>query len=363
MSDAATTITTCVDRPDPAREIRIVRLHATRGINFWSKRPVVRMDLAVGEYDDISSADVPGFTDALTGALPGLIDHECSIGARGGFRSRLRRGTYAPHIIEHVALELQLLIGHEVGYGRTRGGDQQGEYTLVFEHRHEHVGLRAAALALDVVQRAFAGSLETVQPLVNELGLLAGTPDPEPGTGRVFGAVTGGANRMEAQDELRRRMLLGDDRVVVDLSPAYMLQAGLPYAVSDFAIVLDTRIDDVPERYRERAHAQRLLSIVADGVRRGGLVTCPAKEWEIQDYARDAECRVAIFADDDDVTKRDQQVAIAVGRVVDGHIVVDYEGETHEEGMLDGSRSPVSQVAAALTARVLQPIEGNGTPA
>ena len=46
-------------------------------------------------------------------------------------------GTYAPHIIEHVALELQTMIGHDVGYGRTRGGDVEGEYTLVFEHVHE----------------------------------------------------------------------------------------------------------------------------------------------------------------------------------------------------------------------------------
>src|SRR3712207_7493646 len=92
-------------RPDPAREIRITGLHATRGLNFWSRRPVIRMDLVVGAFDDVSSAEVPGFTDALMGAMPGLIEHRCSIGARGGFRTRLTRGTYAPHIIEHVALD------------------------------------------------------------------------------------------------------------------------------------------------------------------------------------------------------------------------------------------------------------------
>ena len=40
---------------DPASEIRITALHATRGLNFWSKRPVIRMDLAVGAFDEISS--------------------------------------------------------------------------------------------------------------------------------------------------------------------------------------------------------------------------------------------------------------------------------------------------------------------
>src|SRR5688500_11663153 len=132
--------------PDPFTEVRITTLHATRGPNFWSRRSVIRLDVAVGAYEDISSADVPGVTDALVTAMPGLEEHRCSIGERGGFVLRLRRGTYMPHIIEHVALELQDIIGHEVGYGRTRGGDDPGEYTLVFEHLHEHVGLRAAAL-------------------------------------------------------------------------------------------------------------------------------------------------------------------------------------------------------------------------
>lgn len=105
--------------PDPATEIRITGLHATRGFNYWSKRPVIRMDLAVGAFDEVSSADVAGVTDALVATMPGLREHHCSIGIPGGFVIRLRRGTYAPHIIEHVALELQTMIGHEVGFGRT----------------------------------------------------------------------------------------------------------------------------------------------------------------------------------------------------------------------------------------------------
>lgn len=341
--------------PDPASEIRIATLHATRGINFWSKRPVVRMDVSVGAFESISSADVPGAVEALMAALPGLIEHECSIGARGGFRQRMRRGTYAPHIIEHVALELQSIIGHDVGYGRTRGGDERGEYTIVFEHRHENVGLRAAALALEVVQRAFAGRLETVDELVAELRTLSETPPPPPLAGNVFCGVTGGSNRLEAQDELRKRLDgSADERVIVDLSPAYMLQAGLPYSRSDVAIVLDSAITDVPERYQESSQARRLLSIVADAVRWGGIVACPAKEWEIQDYAREQDCRVAIFAADDDITWRDQRVAMATARVLEGRIIIDHEGEQHDAGVLGDAVAPAAQVAAALTAALVK---------
>jgi cyanophycin synthetase len=337
--------------PDPTTEIRITALHAMRGINFWSRRPVIRMDLSVGEFDEISSAEADGFTDALVRALPGLRDHHCSIGARGGFITRLRRGTYAPHIIEHVALELQSMIGHEVGYGRTRGGDVRGEYTIVFEHRHEQVGMRAAALALEIVQRAFAGTLDTVDAAVNELESIKSTRDAPDVYGRVFCAITGGGPRAVTEAELTRRLAehqRSTEEIMVDLSPGYLLQAGLPYHRSEIAIILDANPTDVPERYQERENARRLVGIVADAVRRDGTVICPAKEWEIQDYAREQDCRVAIFATDDDVTWRDQRVASAVALVRGGEIWVERCGDPVSAGMLREDVPAEAQVAAAL---------------
>jgi cyanophycin synthetase len=343
--------------PEPATEIRITALHATRGFNFWSRRPVIRMDLAVGAYDDISSAQVAGFADAMLGAMPGLIEHECSIGERGGFITRLRRGTYAPHIIEHVALELQTMIGHEVGYGRTRGGDVEGEYTMVFEHAHEQVGLRAAALSLEIVQRAFAGTLETVEAAVRELAALAETPDTPALHQRVFCGITGGSGRAETQQLLTTRLkkLGRADELLVDVSPAYLLRAGLPYSRSELAIVLDTEPTDIPDRYREPERAERLVSILADAVRRDGFVICPAKAWEVQDYAREEDCRVAVFASDDDVTSRDQRVAAAVGLVRDGRILLEHCGEPWDAGPLDTSMPAAPQVAAALAEYVIRP--------
>src|SRR3954469_18894191 len=251
-------MTGVAERAEAATEIRMTTLHATRGKNFWSLRPVTRMDLQVGAYEDISSAGVPDLTRQLTAAMPGLIEHRCSIGERGGFLVRLRRGTYAPHIIEHVALELQTMMGHDVGFGRTRGGDVDGEYTLVFEHVHEQVGLRAAALALEAVQQAFDGVLESVDAAVAELKAIAETPDTPPLHHRVLCGVTGGDGRAEAQRMLRER--LGDpDALVIDVSPGYLLQAGLPYARSSMAIILDAKLADVPPRYQEDERATQLV--------------------------------------------------------------------------------------------------------
>lgn len=331
-------------------------LHATRGANFWSTHPVMRMDLVVGAYEDISSAEVPGFTEALVSAMPGLEEHRCSIGERGGFIIRLRDGTYAPHIVEHIALELQTMIGHEVGYGRTRGGDNEGEYTLVFEHLHEGVGLRAAALALETVQQAFAGTLTSVDHAVAELSALASTPDVPKLRQHVLCGITGGSDRSATRDEIVRRGF-GSRELIVDVSPVFLLQAGLPYSRSDIAIVMDTNLTDVPERYREEGRAQRLMATVADAVPRNGIVIVPAKEWEVQDKVRESGCRVAIFAPDADVTRRDRKVARAVAMVVDGRIVLDTRGKTVDLGLVRDDASVPAQVAGALAAYTLHELQ------
>jgi hypothetical protein len=132
-----------------------------------------------------------------------------------------------------------------------------------------------------------------------------------------------------------------DDPLVIDCAPAYLLQAGLPYSRSQLAIILDAEPGDaVPKRYQETENARRLVGIVADAVRRDGTVIVPAKEWELQDYARDLDCRVAIFATDDDVTWRDQKVASAVGLVRDREIWVERCGDPVSAGRLrdDASR-------------------------
>jgi hypothetical protein len=346
-------MTTSLARPQAATELRMTTLHSTRGKNFWSLRPVTRMDLLVGAFEDISSADVPEVATRLTAAMPGLVEHRCSIGERGGFVLRLRRGTYAPHIIEHVALELQTMMGHDVGYGRTRGGDEPGEYTLVFEHAHEQVGLRAAALALEVVQQAFDETLESVEAAVAELAALGKLPDTPPLQARVLCGVTGGDGRAETQQLLRDR-IADPSALVVDVSPGYLLQAGLPYNRSRMAIILDATLGDVPERYREEERAVRLVNVLADAVERDGTVVCPAKAWEIQDYARDSGCRIAVFATDDDVTRRDAKLARAIGLVRDGRIWIEGCGDDQDAGALDPALPASSQVAAALAAATLR---------
>lgn len=313
------------------------------------------MDVAVGAYDNISSADVKGFTEALVAAMPGLRDHRCSIGEPGGFIIRLRQGTYLPHIVEHVALELQGMIGHDVGYGRTRGGDEPGEYTIVFEYIHQGVALRAAALALEIVQKAFASSLGAIDYAVNELAALAGTANVPGVKQHVLCGITGGANRSETRDELARLGFNGSDanELVIDMAPAYILQAGLPYSRSDIAIVTDVEFSDVPPRYAERERAERLAGVLIDALPRRGVLVAPAKAWDLQDRARDEGNRVAVFAADNRLTRKDKKVARTSAFVDDRKIVIEHLDSILDGGWITEKSPAAAQVAAALAAFTL----------
>jgi cyanophycin synthetase len=348
---------------DPAVEIRPTLLRAVRGPNYWSRRPVIRLDLAIGAYDDVSSADVAGVPERLEAALPGLVEHRCSVGERGGFLRRLRDGTYAPHIVEHVALELQEMIGHHAGFGRARGGDAPGEYTVVFEYRHERVGLRAAASALDVVRRAFAGTLvpADVTSMLAALAAIATAP-PEPAgePHAVACGVTGGALASVAAAELAPLVASG---VIAVVPPARLLHAGLPYERSAVAVVTDTALHDVPPRYREREAAERLLGVLADGLRadggqEAGLLVAPASARDVRAYARRAGCRVAVFS----ATRTAREDADAVAWAADGRLWVEgADGRVDGLGVARDDVPVAAQLAARLAARAMA--AGPRTPA
>ncbi|HEY2896611.1 MAG TPA: hypothetical protein VGJ12_05700 [Gemmatimonadaceae bacterium] len=282
-----------MSRPDPESEIRTLLLRNVTGANFWSRRPVTRMDLAVGAYEEISSADVPGFRESLEGAMPGLIEHRCSEGERGGFLTRLDLGTYAPHIIEHVALELQNMIGQDVGYGKTRAAGAPGEYTLVFEYRHPAVGLRAATFALGIVRRAFAGTLDGLGETVSELRGVAMSPMEKIAERHVNVAITGGSAREATRAELERRGVSLED--VMNIAPSQILAEGLPFSRCDEAVITDVSLTDVPGRYREAENARKLVSVLCDAASDGGIVVAPMGEYYIHEYARKRGCRLAIF--------------------------------------------------------------------
>ena len=126
-----------------SKNIEILRVTYLSGPNIWTYRPVIEAWVDIGELEDYPSNTLPGFYERLTALLPGLIEHECSPGVRGGFLQRLQEGTWAAHILEHVTLELQNLAGMRTGFGKARSTSQRGVYKVAFRTRQEQVG-RAA---------------------------------------------------------------------------------------------------------------------------------------------------------------------------------------------------------------------------
>lgn len=134
--------------------MKILHTRTLRGPNYWSiRRPkliVVRLDLE--EIADRPSDTLSGFYDGLVQVLPSLEEHHCSPGCRGGFLSRVREGTMMGHIVEHVALELQVLAGMIVGFGRTRETSTPGIYQVVVEYQNEAAGRYATRAAVRLCQ-------------------------------------------------------------------------------------------------------------------------------------------------------------------------------------------------------------------
>ncbi len=134
--------------------MRILKIQTLRGPNYWSirrhKLVVMRLDLE--ELADKPSNAIPGFYEGLVAVLPSLEEHYCSPGIRGGFLSRVAQGTMMGHIIEHVALELQELVGMQVGFGRTRETSTPGVYQVVIEYVDEQAGRYAARAAVRLCQ-------------------------------------------------------------------------------------------------------------------------------------------------------------------------------------------------------------------
>jgi cyanophycin synthetase len=148
---AATSATRASARSGPAPTLRIIETRILRGPNYWAREPVVRMVVDLGVLEEYPSNKIPGFTEALVELLPSLEDHACSLGRRGGFITRLKEGTWAGHIAEHIALELQNLAGTNVRHGKTRGTGETGQYNVIYEYREEAVGIEAGKIAVGLV--------------------------------------------------------------------------------------------------------------------------------------------------------------------------------------------------------------------
>lgn len=149
--------------------MEILDQRALRGPNFFARFPVIYMELDIGRLEETPSDELPGLNARVKAALPSLVGHRCSPGVPGGFFQRLDRGTWAGHIVEHIAIELQCLAGMEVGYGKTRELAAEGVYSVVFRYRDEACGLMAGERAVQLLEDLIADRAVDVDATVRAL--------------------------------------------------------------------------------------------------------------------------------------------------------------------------------------------------
>ena len=138
--------------------MEILKIQALRGPNIWSvqRKKLIQMRLDLQEMEQFPTNKIDGFRERIEVMFPTMIDHRCSEGMRGGFFSRIERGTWMGHVIEHIALEIQTLAGMETGFGRTRETKTPGTYNVVFSYTEENVGLFAAESAVAIAEALIA---------------------------------------------------------------------------------------------------------------------------------------------------------------------------------------------------------------
>ncbi len=120
------------------------------GPNRHVLRPAMEVMLDLQEHSDASTAAHPRFVEGLLLACPGLSEHYCARGHKGGFVERLHEGTYLGHVVEHVTLECLYLGGERGVYGKTRSA-QPRHVMIVFESETEQGALRALSLSIKTV--------------------------------------------------------------------------------------------------------------------------------------------------------------------------------------------------------------------
>lgn len=149
--------------------MKLQDIRVLRGPNIHCGTMVVEALIDISPHASTRSDQLAGLADSLLAVLPGLQEHQCSLGRPGGFIERLREGTLIGHIIEHVALELQAAAGMNVVYGKTRSTRQPGLFRVVFECWLPEAGLCASRAAVDLVASIMKGQAASADETVEEL--------------------------------------------------------------------------------------------------------------------------------------------------------------------------------------------------
>jgi cyanophycin synthetase len=167
--------------------MKILKIQALRGPNIWSvrRKKLIQMRLDLEELEQRPTNTIDGFRERIEKMFPTMYEHRCSEGVPGGFFSRVERGTWMGHVIEHIALEIQTLAGMETGFGRTRETKDPGIYNVVFSYVEESVGEYAAEAAVRIAEALISGEEYDVEADIQKMREIRERVRLGPSTGSI----------------------------------------------------------------------------------------------------------------------------------------------------------------------------------
>jgi cyanophycin synthetase len=152
--------------------MEIVSMRDYQGRNIYSHKPVIRMTVDLGYLSNRFTKELPGFNEKLLEFFPGLNKHYCSPGYPGGFVERLQEGTLVSHVTEHLAIELQCLMGYDVYFGKTRVFQEPDLYHIIYEYINQACAMNFGYAAAKIVLALVSGESDSIEAILRQLQLL-----------------------------------------------------------------------------------------------------------------------------------------------------------------------------------------------
>ncbi|MCU0660792.1 MAG: cyanophycin synthetase [Myxococcota bacterium] len=125
--------------------MEVSKIRALRGPNLWTSRTALEALITLSE-DERALSGIAKFENRLQERYPSLVP---------GWPARIPEETQSlAHMLECVAMALQVQAGCSVSFSRTASTLQPGIYKMVVEYKEEAVGRRALELAQQLVGAA-----------------------------------------------------------------------------------------------------------------------------------------------------------------------------------------------------------------
>ncbi len=166
----------------------ILNINVMSGPNMWSvSRPkLIVIELDIQDLEMQPTNEIEGFYERIRTLMPGLYVHHCSEGEPGGFFSRVKEGTWIGHVVEHIAIELQIMAGIKASFGQTRGTGKKGHYFIAFDCADEESGVLAAEKAVLIAQNLVDGTETDIDKHIEDVRMKNLENSPGPSTSSIL---------------------------------------------------------------------------------------------------------------------------------------------------------------------------------